>query len=106
MAEAVRQHLESQVAELEDLRRRGIFSAEEIKYVWDVRGRAEADCSRRIVRKRRAFEYALRRRSPQKSDFLRYIEVTLRQGRRAASLPPYSTSSMWSYCGRNERRCV
>lgn len=31
--------------------------------------------ARCIVRKRRAFEYALRRRSPQKSDFLKYIEV-------------------------------
>ena len=34
MAEAVRQLLEAQVPELEDLRRRGIFSSEEIRYVW------------------------------------------------------------------------
>jgi hypothetical protein len=72
MAEAVRALLESQVEELEDLRRRGIFDVNEIKYC------AVIPCKhgRQIVRKRKAFEYALRRRQPQLKDFLKYIQVT------------------------------
>ena len=62
MAEAVRQILEGQVAELDDLRRRGLFSTEEIRL---------------IVRRRKAFEYALRRRQTLKSDFLKYIEYEM-----------------------------
>eukprot|EP00053_Salpingoeca_punica_P022449 m.214506 g.214506 ORF g.214506 m.214506 type:complete len:656 (+) comp34964_c0_seq1:152-2119(+) len=62
MAEAVRQQLENQLDELEDLRRRGLFSLDEIRH---------------IVKRRKAFEYALRRRQPQKVDFLRYIQYEL-----------------------------
>lgn len=51
--------LERMVNELEDLERRGLFSRREI---------AE------IVKKRRKFEYRLKRPSPLKQDFLAYIE--------------------------------
>ena len=63
MAEAVRQQLETQVEELHDLRKRGIFSQGEV---------------RQIVRRRRAFEYALRRRTTRKGDLLGYIQYELR----------------------------
>jgi hypothetical protein len=79
MAEAVRKVLEDQVAELEDLRRRRIFTAEEIRSVSRLpslhRQSTLTDC-RKIVRKRKAFEYALHRRTPLKRDFLQYIDVS------------------------------
>lgn len=51
--------LERMVNELEDLERRGLFSRREIV---------------EIVKKRRKFEYRLKRPSPLKQDFLAYIE--------------------------------
>ncbi len=51
--------LEGMVPELEDLEARGYFSRTEIRV---------------IVAKRQDFEYALRRRAPVKTDFLRYAE--------------------------------
>eukprot|EP00729_Bicosta_minor_P015473 gene15473-19432_t len=62
MAEAVRGLLEQQVDELHDLVAAGIFDTDEV---------------RQIVKRRRAFEYALRRRQTRKIDYLRYIEYEL-----------------------------
>ncbi|KAJ7294500.1 hypothetical protein O6H91_08G107700 [Diphasiastrum complanatum] len=59
MGDTVQYHLERMVPELEDLEKRGLFSRSEIK---------------EIVRRRRDFEYLLKRPSPLKQDFLRYIE--------------------------------
>ncbi|XP_011096052.1 U3 small nucleolar RNA-associated protein 6 homolog isoform X2 [Sesamum indicum] len=59
MADVVQFKLERMLNELEDLERRGLFSRGEI---------AE------IVKKRRKFEYRLKRPSPLKQDFLAYIE--------------------------------
>ncbi len=61
MAEAVQHALESMVDELDDYRVRGLFTEDEIRH---------------IVKRRTAYEYALRRRQPAKSDFLQYIEVS------------------------------
>lgn len=58
MADTVQELLEDMVPELEDLARKRIFSTKEIK---------------EIVRKRRDFEYKLKRRESQKSEYLRYI---------------------------------
>ena len=49
--------MEEMVPELEDLEDKGYFSKAEI---------------RDIVRKREKFEYALKRRTPTKADYLRY----------------------------------
>ncbi|KAI3948872.1 hypothetical protein MKX01_022286 [Papaver californicum] len=59
MADVVQYRLERMLDELEDLEKRGLFSRREI---------AE------IVRKRRNFEYKLKRPSPLKQDFLSYID--------------------------------
>ncbi|KAL0363210.1 UNVERIFIED_CONTAM: U3 small nucleolar RNA-associated protein 6 [Sesamum calycinum] len=59
MADVVQFKLERMLNELEDLERRGLFSRREI---------AE------IVKKRRKFEYRLKRPSPLKQDFLDYID--------------------------------
>lgn len=58
MAEAVQQQLERQLDELHDLRKRGIFTTAEI---------------RQIVKRRKAYEYSLRRRQTRLSDFVAYI---------------------------------
>lgn len=58
MADTVQELLEDMVPELEDLARKRIFSTVEIK---------------EIVRKRRDFEYKLKRRESQKTDYLRYV---------------------------------
>jgi len=57
MAESVQFLLEDTVPELEDLRKLGLFSRQEIKSV---------------VKRRTAFEYALKRRVMRKADVLRY----------------------------------
>ena len=62
MADRVAPLLEAMVPELDDLQRRGIFDAEEI---------------RSIVKRRTAFEYALVRRQPLKEDFLRYARYEM-----------------------------
>lgn len=59
MADVVQFKLERMLDELDDLERRGLFSRREI---------AE------IVKKRRKFEYRLKRPSPLKEDFLAYID--------------------------------
>ncbi|KAL0398783.1 UNVERIFIED_CONTAM: hypothetical protein Sradi_2221600 [Sesamum radiatum] len=59
MADVVQFKLERMLNELDDLERRGLFSRREI---------AE------IVKKRRKFEYRLKRPSPLKEDFLAYID--------------------------------
>ncbi|XP_010278633.1 PREDICTED: U3 small nucleolar RNA-associated protein 6 homolog isoform X1 [Nelumbo nucifera] len=59
MADVVQYRLERMVDELDDLERRGLFTRREI---------AE------IVKKRRNFEYRLKRPSPLKQDYLAYIE--------------------------------
>ncbi|KAL5730011.1 hypothetical protein ACHQM5_002890 [Ranunculus cassubicifolius] len=59
MADVVQYRLEQMVDELDDFERKGIFTRQEI---------AE------IVKKRRNFEYKLKRPSPLKEDFLAYIE--------------------------------
>ncbi|CAG8654194.1 11502_t:CDS:10, partial [Funneliformis caledonium] len=60
MAEKVQYYLEQMVPELEDLERKEIFTKEEIKSV---------------IKKRTAFEYALKRRPARVIDFLKYIEA-------------------------------
>lgn len=62
MADTVEVLLERMLPELEDLRAHGIFNEEELKG---------------IVSKRRDFEYLLKRRSPRKVDFVRYIKYEL-----------------------------
>ncbi|KAJ3218507.1 U3 snoRNP protein [Dinochytrium kinnereticum] len=59
MAESVQYHLERMLPELEDLEKRGVFSAGEIKA---------------IVKKRTAHEYSIHRRVSRRSDYIRYIE--------------------------------
>ncbi|KAL3678909.1 hypothetical protein R1sor_021865 [Riccia sorocarpa] len=59
MADTVHFHLERMLPELDDLEKRGLFERHEI---------------REIVRKRRDFEYLLKRPFPIKGDFIRYIE--------------------------------
>ncbi|PIN13593.1 HAT (Half-A-TPR) repeat-containing protein [Handroanthus impetiginosus] len=59
MADVVQFKLERMLDEIDDLERRGLFSRREI---------AE------IVKKRRKFEYRLKRPSPLKADFLAYID--------------------------------
>ena len=73
MADEVRKQMESMVPELEDLQERELMNAREI---------------RMVVKQRREFEYLLKRRSPRKVDFLRYIAFelnfeSLRQKRKA-----------------------
>lgn len=58
MSEAVHFHVEQQLPELQDLLDKGIFSKDEV---------------RDIVVKRTKFEYKLKRRAAEKSDFLAYI---------------------------------
>lgn len=50
--------MEGMVPELEDLEEKGIFSKQEL---------------REIVRKRENFEYALKRKTPARADFLRCL---------------------------------
>ncbi|KAL5972573.1 hypothetical protein ACLOJK_039378 [Asimina triloba] len=59
MADVVQYRLERMLDELDDLERRGLFTRREI---------AE------IVKKRRGFEYKLKRPSPLKQDYIAYIE--------------------------------
>ncbi|KAF6140861.1 hypothetical protein GIB67_042274 [Kingdonia uniflora] len=59
MADVVQYRLEKTLIELEDLERKGIFSRAEL---------AE------IVKKRRKFEYSLKRPSPLKQDYLTFID--------------------------------
>jgi U3 small nucleolar RNA-associated protein 6 len=63
MADTVQYRLERMTDELDDLERRGLFTRGEL-----------AD----VVRKRRDFEYRLRRHSPLRQDFLDYIAYELR----------------------------
>ncbi|KAE8819092.1 U3 small nucleolar RNA-associated protein 6-like protein [Hordeum vulgare] len=63
MADAVQYRLERMSDELDDLERRGLFTRAEL---------AE------VVRRRRDFEFRLRRHSPRKADFLDYIAYLLR----------------------------
>ncbi|RKO91087.1 U3 small nucleolar RNA-associated protein 6-domain-containing protein, partial [Blyttiomyces helicus] len=69
MADSVQYHLERMVPELEDLEQKGVFTKAEIKA---------------IVKRRTAFEYAVHRLSPTRSDYLRYIsyETNLERLRR------------------------
>ena len=53
-----RYHMEEMVPELEDLEKRGFFSAAELK---------------QIAAKRTNFEYLLKRRAPLKADYLRCV---------------------------------
>ncbi|KAL7747212.1 U3 snoRNP protein [Sorochytrium milnesiophthora] len=59
MAESVQTFLESLVPELRDLEEKKLFTKAEIKS---------------MIKKRTDFEYALRRRTPQKSDFIKYLQ--------------------------------
>jgi U3 small nucleolar RNA-associated protein 6 len=63
MADTVAFVLEAMVPELEDFHVRGLFTRTEIQ---------------RIVAQRTAHEYAMKRRAPDKTDFLRAIEVRRR----------------------------
>jgi U3 small nucleolar RNA-associated protein 6 len=63
MADAVQYRLEGMPEELDDLLNRGLFTKPEL---------AE------VVRRRRDFEFRLRRHSPRKADFLDYIDYLLR----------------------------
>jgi len=63
MADVVELFLEDMIVQLEELQRAGIFSKEEI---------------RSIIRKRRDFEYAVRRKPSEKKDFMIYIEYERR----------------------------
>jgi U3 small nucleolar RNA-associated protein 6 len=63
MADTVQYRLERMSDELDDLERRGLFTSAEL---------AE------VVRRRRDFEFRLRRHSPRKADFLDYIAYLLR----------------------------
>ncbi|EMS66407.1 U3 small nucleolar RNA-associated protein 6-like protein [Triticum urartu] len=63
MADTVQYRLERMSDELDDLERRGLFTRAEL---------AE------VVRRRRDFEFRLRRHSPRKADFLDYIAYLLR----------------------------
>ncbi|KAF3792091.1 U3 small nucleolar RNA-associated protein 6 [Nymphaea thermarum] len=58
MGDVVQYKLERMVDELEDLDKKGLFTRQEIRH---------------IVRKRRDFEYRLKRPSPLKQDFIAYI---------------------------------
>lgn len=78
MADTVHYHLERMLPELEDLEKRELFTREEIQ---------------EIVRKRRDFEYLLKRHSTLKVDFLRYVEYEIqledfRRSRKEVSSPP------------------
>jgi hypothetical protein len=78
MADTVHYHLERMLPELEDLENRELFTREEIK---------------EIVRKRRDFEYLLKRHSTLKVDYLRYVEYEtqleeFRRSRKEVSTPP------------------
>jgi U3 small nucleolar RNA-associated protein 6 len=71
--------LERMLPELEDLENRELFTREEIK---------------EIVRKRRDFEYLLKRHSTLKVDYLRYVEYEtqleeFRRSRKEVSTPPH-----------------
>lgn len=59
MADVVQYRLERMIPELDDLEKRGLFSKQEI---------------REIVKRRRDFEYCMKRPNPNKEDYLRYIE--------------------------------
>lgn len=63
MADTVQYRLERMTDELDDLEQRGLFTRAELSDV---------------VRKRRDFEYRLRRHSPLRQDFLDYIAYELR----------------------------
>ena len=81
MADTVHYHLERMLPELEDLENRELFTREEIK---------------EIVRKRRDFEYLLKRHSTLKVDYLRYVEYEtqleeFRRSRKEVSTPPLNS---------------
>lgn len=62
MAELVQLHLQSFLPELEQMKQIGLFSVAEIK---------------KIVKKRKAYEYLLRRRTKTKEDYLKYIQYEI-----------------------------
>lgn len=62
MAEKVQQRIEKRLPELEDLLVKELFSQEELNH---------------IIKKRKAFEFAISRRITQKADYLRYIEYEI-----------------------------
>jgi hypothetical protein len=73
MADEVRKQMEMMVPELRDLEERELATARELKL---------------LIKQRRQFEYLLKRRSPRKVDYLRYIAFelnfeSLRQKRKA-----------------------
>ncbi|KAK9762196.1 U3 snoRNP protein [Basidiobolus ranarum] len=88
MADTVQYHLENMIPELEDLEKKKIFNKEEI---------------RSIVKKRTNFEYSLKRRSPKKIDYLRYIEYELNlenlRKKRKARLDIKGKPSVSDYAG-------
>jgi len=99
MADTVAFVLEAMVPELEDFHVRGLFTRTEIQ---------------RIVAQRTAHEYAMKRRAPDKTDFLRAIEVRRRvcssTSHTALSLAHSasrlcSTKSSWSHCADTGRSC-
>eukprot|EP00124_Ichthyophonus_hoferi_P002817 Ihof_evm6s211 gene=Ihof_evmTU6s211 len=62
MAEVVHRELEEMLPSLEDMEKHGLFSRDETKA---------------IIKKRRDFEYKLKRRQSQKKDYLHYIQYEL-----------------------------
>ncbi|KAG6547104.1 hypothetical protein Mapa_011355 [Marchantia paleacea] len=85
MADTVHFHLERMLPELDDLEKRGLFNQQEIK---------------EIVKKRRDFEYLLKRPSPIKQDFLNYVEFeqnleALRKLRKNALVRDLKGSEKW-----------
>lgn len=62
MAEFVEQNLEEMIPELEQMQRVGLFTPAETSV---------------ILRKRKAFEYKLKRQTKSKEDFLEYIQYEI-----------------------------
>eukprot|EP01104_Vermistella_antarctica_P009119 TRINITY_DN2325_c0_g1_i1.p1 TRINITY_DN2325_c0_g1~~TRINITY_DN2325_c0_g1_i1.p1 ORF type:complete len:626 (+),score=166.27 TRINITY_DN2325_c0_g1_i1:322-2199(+) len=66
MADAVQQLMEDMVPEIEDLQKREIFSQPEV---------------RSIVKRRRQYEYTIKRRRPELKDFIRYAKYEMQLDR-------------------------
>lgn len=62
MADLVEYSLEGTIPEMDELLKKGLFTKPEVKA---------------IVKKRTNFEYLLRRRFPEKRDYLRYIDFEI-----------------------------
>lgn len=62
MADTVEQYMQDMVPELDDLRRKSIFSEDEIRH---------------IVRRRRDFEYSLQRKPGKQQDYLNYVRYEI-----------------------------